>query len=123
MRRLTAKSLVGAAAEEARAVLEPLQVGVGTAGGAEATVHVARQWLHRNRAEADKVLVTLDLENAFNSVDRSAVMAAVRRVAPGLSPWVDFCYKRSSNLMLGHKKLVSARGVQQGDPLGPCCLL
>jgi hypothetical protein len=78
-----------------------------------------RQWLHRNSTETKKVLVTLDLENAFNSVDRWAVMAAVRRMAPTLAPWVDFCYRSHSRLLLGSEQLVSARGVQQGDPLGP----
>ena len=118
-RRLTSKVLATGTAGEMRGFLEPVQVGVGTRGGAEATVHVARQWLHRNREAPNKVFLTMDLENAFNSLDRSAFLGAVRRVSPGMAPWVDFCYKRPSHLFLGDRRLTSARGVQQGDPLGP----
>ena len=118
-RRFVGKALAKSVAEDARAYLEPLQVGVGTSGGCEAVVHVVRQWLHRNRNATDKVLVTVDLENAFNSVDRSAVLRAARRVLPGIVPWSDFCYSSPSLLKLGRLKLSSARGIQQGDPLGP----
>ena len=36
-----------------------------------------------------------------------------------LAPWLDFCYKHRSNQLLGSEVLLSARGIQQGDPLGP----
>ena len=61
----------------------------------------------------------MDLSNAFNSIDRSAVRSAVRRVVPALAPWVDFCYDQDTPLMLGLHRLASGRGVHQGDPLGP----
>ncbi len=70
---MAGKVLVAAAAEELQDFLEPFQLGVGTSGtrgGAEAPVHVARQWLRRNSQNAQKVLVTLDIENAFNSMDQ-----------------------------------------------------
>ncbi|MBM4023654.1 MAG: hypothetical protein FJ284_15705, partial [Planctomycetes bacterium] len=119
LRRLTAKVLCSAVSAEVRQILEPLQVGVGTPGGAESVVHVLRQWLCRNRAEANKVIASLDLSNAFNSVDRSRVMSAVRHAIPSLAPWVDLCYGEDSYLLLGSRRLASACGVQQGDPLGP----
>jgi hypothetical protein len=116
---LVGKAVVSTVRNEVREYLEPVQVGVGTPLGAEAIVHTARQWLHRNNAIDNKVLVTLDLENAFNSVDRSAILAAARRVVPSLAPWMDFCYRSQSHLVLGDRRIASARGVQQGDPLGP----
>jgi hypothetical protein len=119
LRRLTAKALCADVVAETRELLEPMQVGVGTPGGAEAIVHVARQWLHRHQDDRQRILVTLDLENAFNSLDRSAFLAAVRRVCPRVVPWVDFCYREPSHLLLGGHRLASARGIQQGDPLGP----
>ena len=109
-------SSVGEAVKE---YLEPIQVGVGTRGGTEAVVHVARQRLHRNRANPSKLLLTLDLENTFNSIDRSAFVSAARRIIPGTVPWVDFCYRRPAHLLLGNHRITSARGIQQGDPLGP----
>ena len=85
-------------------------------------IHTVRQWLFRNRNASNKVVVTLDLENASNSVDRSVFLASIRRIAPGLAPWVDFGYKSPSHLFLGgrlREGLESSRGIQQGDPLGP----
>eukprot|EP00973_Karenia_brevis_P060508 8415618-Karenia_brevis.AAC.1 len=99
--------------------LEPLQVGVGTKGGAEAVVHVVRQSLGRRRGGRKHALGMLDLSNAFNCVDRSAFRSAVRRVAPGIAPWVDYCYGCRSPLLMDTHRLHSERGIQQGDPLGP----
>eukprot|EP00973_Karenia_brevis_P092549 12412956-Karenia_brevis.AAC.1 len=118
-RRLISKMLMATISDDIHAYLEPLQVGVGTKGGAEAVVHVVRQWLGRKQTDSNRVLAMVDLSNAFNCVDRSAVRAAVRRVVPSIAPWVDFCYTSASPLLLADNRLSSARGVQQGDPLGP----
>lgn len=117
-RRLVGKVGSLEVAAEARDFLESLQLDVGTKHGAEALVHSVRQWLGRNRNSADKLLVTLDLENAFNSVDRSAFLASLRRFSPQLAPWADFCYKQPSVLLLADKRIDSSRGIQQGDPMG-----
>ena len=113
------KVLAASVIDDVRAYLELVQVGVGTKGGAEAVVHVVRQWLGRNLNDTDRVLGMLDFSNAFNCVDRSAFREAVRRVVPSLAPWVDFCYGQDSPLLLGQHSLKSTRGIQQGDPLGP----
>ena len=119
-RRLVGKLLAKADAEQVREHLEPLQVGVGTKLGAEAVVHVVRQWLGRRNMDTDRVLASMGLSNAFNCLDRSAFRQAVRRVVPSWTPWVDFCYSETTPLYLGRSStLNSARGVQQGDPLGP----
>ena len=99
--------------------LRTLQVGVGTPRGAEAAVHAVRQWTERHATDPHRILVKLDLENAFNSVDRMAILAAVREVAPSLAPWADFVYGEMSTLWLDGRQVPSQRGVQQGDPLGP----
>ena len=118
-RRLVSKVLVSSCADDASTYLQPLQIGVGTPNGCESVVHVVRQWCGRHQADHDRVLALMDLSNAFNSVDRSAFREAVRRVAPSLAPWVDYCYGGSGNLLLGAEVIDSERGIQQGDPLGP----
>ena len=45
LRRVVGKTLAEASKEDARSLLEPFQVGVGTGGGCEAVVHVVRKWL------------------------------------------------------------------------------
>ena len=60
-RRLVGKVLAQTIIEDVREYLEPLQVGVGTQGGAEAVVHVVRQWLGRHGGDTDRVVGMLDL--------------------------------------------------------------
>ena len=78
----------------------------------------------RHRSNPDKVAVSFDVSNAFNTVHRAAVLRAVRVHFPSLSPWVDCCYCHESTLFTGSgnvalQSIRSARGIQQGDPLGP----
>ena len=119
LRRLTSKLALEEVSNDIRSYLEPIQVGVGSKHGCERIVHVVRQWLARNNADKDKVLVSLDLANAFNTIDRAAIMAGVRRVCPSAAPWIDASYGQDSMLLLGETEIDSSRGVQQGDPVGP----
>ena len=58
------------------------------------------------------------MANAFNAVQREAVLDGVRALAPGLLPWARLCLQPAS-LLCGPQVVSSSRGVQQGDPLGP----
>ena len=82
-------------------------------------MHVARQWMQRNASSGNKMFFKLDLENAFNSLDRSALLRAVRADFPDMTPWADWCYAHPSTLFCGQRSLNKEKGVQQGDPLGP----
>lgn len=119
LRRLVGKCLAHSVKEQAQARLEPTQVGVGTPGGAEAVIHVVRDWFRRHSTDPTRVALKIDMENAFNSIDRQAILEAVRAFSPTLVPWADFTYGGDSSLLLGEHKVASKRGVQQGDPLGP----
>ena len=121
LRRLVGKCLGSSVMEDAKRRLEPVQVGVGTPGGAEAVAHVTRQWFERHAQDADHVLVKDDMENAFNVDDRQSILEAVREFFPSLAPWADFTYDGASALHLGQHRIPSRRGVQQ-DPLGPLSL-
>eukprot|EP00971_Amphidinium_carterae_P284804 5654305-Amphidinium_carterae.1 len=52
-------------------------------------------------------------------MDRSSFAAVVRHLLPSFAPWIDYSYDSPSSLRLQHHLLQSARGIQQGDPLGP----
>jgi hypothetical protein len=119
LRRLVAKSMLETVKDDLRGTMEPIQMGVGASMGTEILVHSVRDWLGRHANHSNKVLVTLDLENAFNALDRSAIRKSVRSYAPSLSCLVDTCYAHPSALALGPRRLESSRGIQQGDPLGP----
>ena len=95
------------------------QVGVGIRGGAEAAVIAVRKALQKKKGSLWTLKV--DPENAFNTIDREAVLQAVKESFPELEAWYRFCYGASANLFCEGEVLPfgSSQGVQQGDPLGP----
>ena len=68
--------------------LRPIQLGVVTPGGCEALVHVARKFSGFTPANRNKpkVLVKVDITNAYNSIHRSAVLAVIREKCPQIYP-------------------------------------
>lgn len=101
--------------------LGPLQVGVGTKGGVDAVAHAVVTALESDR---HNVALSVDCENAFNTLDRSAMFAAVKARMPELLPVVQWAYGAGTPLHIvgapaGTAPIWSQRGVRQGDPAGP----
>ena len=117
LRRLVAKIAGNKVTDDMSSLLAPQQLGFGVKGGAEAAVHAARQYLHS--LPPDMLLLKLDFSNAFHSIRRDKMLLAVRKLAPELYPLVHSAYSSPSSLFWGDKVILSAEGVQQGDPLGP----
>ena len=86
-------------------------------GGAEAAVHAARLYLQD--IDPSKAILKLDFKNAFNSIHRDKVLAAVLDHAQGLYPFIHSAYSSPLSLFWEDKTLLSAEGVQQGEHLGP----
>jgi hypothetical protein len=110
-----------AAVHEAGSKLAPLQVGVGVPGGAEIVGHALVSGI---ATRVDVVTVATDLENAFNTIDRSAVFAAVAKREPGILPYVRWLYGTPTQLHvigtpLEAQPILSSAGVRQGDPISP----
>ncbi|GJV30453.1 putative reverse transcriptase domain-containing protein [Tanacetum coccineum] len=78
--------------------------------------------LHRVLSEyhndGSLAMQTVDFSNAFNLVDRSALLYEVRVKCPSISLWVDFLYGQASRLCIGDTHIWSATRVHQGDPFG-----
>jgi hypothetical protein len=98
------------------------QYGVGLPGGAEHVIHEVQQELQ----QSNQIAIIVDFANAFNSIDRHAVLRAVydnERLKP-IWNIVDWAYGSSTMLFtrqleseqLAHS-LDSSQGVRQGDPL------
>ena len=117
LRRLVAKIAGNKARDDMVALLAPRQLGFGVRSGAEAAVHATRQYL--SSLQPDHVVVKLDFRNAFNSVHRDSMLRAVQDLAPEVYPFVHSVYSSPSSLFWADQSLLSAEGVQQGDPLGP----
>ena len=82
LRRLVSKAVV----EKAAGLLSPLQVGVP--GGYEAIIHAVR---HIIQEQEQLFILQADLINAYNLVDRQAMLAQVKEHFPELLPWVSTC--------------------------------
>jgi hypothetical protein len=119
IRRLVSKCCCEATTEDAKVIFGPLQVGVATQGGAEASVHAVRKLAQEFGNDPGKIMLKVDFSNAFNMVDRTEMLAQVYEKLPGLYRWVEYCYSHPAHLFFGTCVLQSMAGVQQGDPLGP----
>eukprot|EP00435_Cladocopium_sp_Y103_P064641 s718_g26.t1 len=95
-------------------------VGVAVPGGTEKVIHTVRAWWQRYQlGPSPKLLIKLDFANAFNTVNRDAILPTVRDQFPALARWTTWCYRQPSRLQFATHTLESQSGVQQGDPLGP----
>ncbi len=121
LRRLVGMLLNGRVALRARALLSPSQLGVATPGGSEAIVHAVRHRIALHGDDDRIALLKLDFCNAFNLINRDAIMRTVRVHFPELYGYVHTCYAREEDpfLWCGELLLRSRTGCQQGDPLGP----
>ena len=108
---------------------EKSQFGFGTPSGTEHVAMDARLW---HELGVGGSLLLLDCENAFNSMDRATIIAALERFEPRLLPLFDFLYCGETPPELRvelrcsdgaeedtNKIVLSQLGCQQGDPLGP----
>ena len=95
--------------------LLPCQLGVGVRLGCESAVHATRSSIN---SVDPKVLLKLDVSNAFNSIDRKTFIGEIASRYPFLYFLVNEAYSNPSTLFAGEHCIPSSRGIQQGDPLG-----
>lgn len=82
IRRLVSKCCCEATVEDAKVIFGPLQVGVATQGGAEASVHAVRKLADEFGEDPGKIMLKVDFSNAFNLVDRTVMLAQFTRNFP-----------------------------------------
>ena len=119
IRRLISKLCVEYIRPDILQYFQPVQLGVGVSGGAEAVLHAFNRAIRAEDFDAQLLLVLVDFENAFNEVNRQSFLDIVRERFPAIYPWVFFCYSIGAPLFLSSTVLYATTGVQQGDPLGP----
>ena len=95
----------------------PHQLGVGTPGGCQAAVHLARRYIEA--MPQDHVVVKIDFTNAFNGIHRNEMLSSVHSRIPELYAYCRSAYGQPLFLFFGPYTVSSQEGAQQGDPLGP----
>lgn len=70
-----------------------------------------------DEAETDAVLF-IDAANAFNSLNRKAMIHNIKYLCPAMATYLQNCYRTPSRLFIaGGHELASVEGTTQGDPL------
>jgi hypothetical protein len=119
LRRVVAKCCCYSILEDVRTLFEPLQQGCSQ-NGTERIIHTFRNAVDKeDQHTTTKILLKLDMKNAFNSISREAILKEVLEHFPELSRFVYWCYAKHTYLFYANKIILSQLGVQQGDPLGP----
>ena len=104
--------------------LAPLQLGVGVRGGSQIIGHALSSDI---AADPDCVTLQLDYRNAFNSLSRTHMLEAIKKLQPSMLPFAQWSYCRPSRLHINGAPpvtlpIMSECGVRQGDPCGPLFL-
>ncbi len=93
------------------------QFGIAVSCGAELPAFLTREY-YRNKTLLQTI--SLDITNAFNSVNREKILDIVNTEVPALAPLVNLLYLHDSRLTLSSGKVIlSKQGVRQGCPLSP----
>ena len=77
LQRLTGKCICALIKEKVSNFFQPLQLGVATRAGAEKIIHSLRSCMDENWNDANFAVFKVDMNNAFNSVSRQAVLDEV----------------------------------------------
>ena len=100
---------------------EQNQFGIGVANGCESIAHYAIACGEKIRLgiSQEKVLIKLDIANAFNEVYRSAMRSAIMKECPRLISFYDFAYHSPTKLYSkdGTFMIEATRGTIQGNGL------
>ena len=119
-RRLAAKAGCYAVSRAVSRGLLPIKLGVSVKGGAEAAVHTVRKFITNNIDSNDhKIIVKLDMMNAFNSVRRNHVLQTGLDRTPEIAKLSSLAYGKPSSVIASGHSITSSTGVKQGNPTGP----
>ena len=112
-RRLSAKCAEYHVFESRQARYGNRQVGVGTKRGAELASHVFR-CLIENHQTKENVILKIDFESAFNSINRQFMLEKVVEIHPEVYKYSHSAYSQPS-FFYGDSVIKPCEGTQQGD--------
>ena len=114
LRRIAGKVVMSILKDDVTKAVGNLQLCGGQDAGCEAAVHSMHDIFTSNETEA---VLLVDAENAFNSINRQALLHNIKFLCPTLATFVRNCYNVSARLfILGGKEIQSNEGTTQGDP-------
>ncbi|KAE8236882.1 hypothetical protein A4X13_0g8997 [Tilletia indica] len=116
--RLCAKTILASASLDG--ALLPFQLGLGSPGGVEPIAFLAQQ-VAEGKIAGMSHIASVDLKNAYGSMQRGPLARATREHAPGLYRLAKFRYEHEGAMVIASNGevhvLPASDGVYQGDPL------
>ena len=109
--------------ESRQARYENRQVGVGTKRGAELTSHVLFPLFDRKPSAQRNIILKIDFEDAFNSINRQFMLMKVFEIHPEVYKYSHSAYSQPSFPFYGDSVIKSCEATQQGDPESPALFL
>ena len=114
MRRIIGKAIIAEIKPDLVESAGCLQLCAGQKSGCEAAAHAMADIFAEEQNDA---ILLIDASNAFNSLNREALLHNIQYICPPISTYVRNCYGTPSRLFIaGGRELKSAEGTTQGDP-------
>ena len=115
LRRIIGKAVLSVFKEDVMQSAGSLQLCAGQSSGCEAAIHAMSKIFEEDTSDA---ILLVDASNAFNTINRKAVLHNIQCLCPSIARYVINCYQHPSRLfVLGGGELSSEEGTTQGDPL------
>lgn len=116
LRRVCGKAVMKVVKKDVMKSCSEVQMCAGHAAGSEAVIHSMRDVFEGEEAEA---VLLVDAANAFNNINRKALLHNLNVLCPVFARYVNNCYNIPARLfVIGGYELKSIEGTTQGDPLG-----
>ena len=120
LRRLVGKVLLSTpSAKEQTVTLRPVQCGVAVPNATESIAMSVQSLANTLGNGSNWACLQVDFTNAFNCLDRSAILSAAALRTPTCFNYLRFAYGTPAPLYIGGQTLFSLTGTHQGCPLGP----
>jgi hypothetical protein len=124
--RLAARAALCSIGSEIGNQLAPSQLGCGISGGCEIAGRTGQLIMDTelsNGNSTNLVIISLDIKNAFGTLNRKQILKGIFEFAPGLAKWFKWAYGSSSPLVYWDGEVVgnNSTGCRQGDPLSALC--
>ena len=115
LRRIIGRCVMKVVKDDVQKAVGNLQVCAGQQAGAEAAVHAIKEIYSDSECEA---ILIVDAKNAFNTLNRKAMLHNINIICPSVSTYVNNTYKDDPKLILSQGEiLLSREGTTQGDPI------
>ena len=114
LRRIIGKSAMHVMKDDISISAGCLQLCASQPSGCEAAVHAVREIFQEEECDA---VILVDASNAFNSINRKAMLHNIGILCPVMKTFAENCYSTSARLFItGGGEILSKEGTTQGCP-------